>query len=261
MGIGRSYQHILMIAAVWAVLFFIAYLGLVLNQDDVNFIKMPFTRSTVRPRSAVRPRYVFVDLGANRADSLDIFLQRREAKFQYEFPRPEWARHDEADIYLFEGNPGFNEALVEAKQRCLLEGINVNIFPSTIVDVRDGTRTFFLDTVNHDHDYWGSSTYAHHQDALKSGSNGTELTAVDISRWLLMNTLPHDFVVVKMDIEGSEYDVIPHMADMGASSVIDYLFVEWHYTLPEQDAIQRAQVAADTLVANGVNMPHYDSPS
>jgi len=43
-----------------------------------------------------KPRYIFVDLGANSADSLDVFLNREDAKFKFDFPRPDWATHDQA---------------------------------------------------------------------------------------------------------------------------------------------------------------------
>ncbi len=43
-----------------------------------------------------KPRYIFVDLGANGADSLETFLQTPEAKFKYDFPAPKWATHDDA---------------------------------------------------------------------------------------------------------------------------------------------------------------------
>jgi FkbM family methyltransferase len=165
------------------------------------------------------------------------------------------------EIYLFEANPYFNAALVEAKERYDALGIRVNIFPSTVVDVKDGTRTFYLDSVNTDNDFWGSSTHASHPDAVASKSNGTELSAINISRWLLMNTLPRDFVVVKMDIEGAEYEVIPHMVEMSTWTVLDYLFVEWHPGVLEGNAFseERVRVAQDALIAGGVNMPSYDS--
>ena len=46
-----------------------------------------------------KPRYIFVDLGANGADSLEVFLQHERTKFKYEFPRPEWANYDQAGRY------------------------------------------------------------------------------------------------------------------------------------------------------------------
>ncbi|KAG8528355.1 uncharacterized protein KY384_007273 [Bacidia gigantensis] len=209
-------------------------------------------------------RFIFVDLGANRADSLETFLKHKGAKFDFDFPRPSWATHDQAEIYLFEANPVFNPALVEAKQKYDELGINVNIYPSTVVDVKDGTRTFYLDNVNTEHDYWGSSTHATHPDAVKSHSNGTEIVAIGISRWLLMNTLPRDFVVVKMDIEGSEFEVIPKMVEMSIWTVLDYLFVEWHGGFIQNDegfpqTEARVKKAQEVLISKGVQMPSYDS--
>jgi len=215
-----------------------------------------------------KPRYIFVDLGANSADSLAVFLKQENAKFQFDFPRPDWATYDQAEIYLFEANPHFNTVLVQAREHNDALGIKVNIFPSTVVDVRDGTRTFFLDTVNEANDFWGSSIYATHPDAVRSKSNGTELSAINISRWLLMNTLPQDFVVVKMDIEGAEYEVVPHMAEMSVWTVIDHLLIEWHpaaqssATAKEADLMDaRAKAAIEKLKAEGINVPEYNSPA
>lgn len=42
------------------------------------------------------PRYIFVDLGTNSADSLEAFLRHDGAKFSYEFPRPDWATYEQA---------------------------------------------------------------------------------------------------------------------------------------------------------------------
>ncbi|KAF9934078.1 hypothetical protein BGZ67_004008 [Mortierella alpina] len=231
--------------------------------SDPNAPPLPFRES---PATRGKPRYIFVDLGANRADSLEVFLQNPGAKFQYDFPRPSWATHEEAEIFLFEANPVFNGHLVKAKEACDERGIKVTIFPSTVVDVKDTIRTFFMDTVNDAHDYWGSSIYASHPDAVRSGAKGTDLTGVNIATWLLRNTLPRDFVVVKMDIEGAEYEVIPHMADMGAWVVMDHLLVEWHgarvgggSTEEVQLREDRAAAAKNKLIQEGVKMPAYDS--
>ncbi|KAM3525728.1 hypothetical protein NHJ13051_003814 [Beauveria bassiana] len=187
------------------------------------------------------------------------FLETPEAKFKYNFPAPQWATHDDAEIFLFEANPVFNDALVHARQKYAAVGTAITIYPSTVVDTTDGLRTFYLDEVNGDHNYWGSSTYKNHPDAIASGGKGTELSAINIARWLLMNTLPHDFVVIKMDIEGAEYDIVPHLVKMRVWTVIDVLLVEWHGHLPTDEARQEAKDALEKLQAQGVSCPHYDS--
>ena len=59
----------------------------------------PFRDHFQDPKKGENPhkgRYVFVDLGANRADSLEVFLGHENSKFVFDFPRPDWATHEEA---------------------------------------------------------------------------------------------------------------------------------------------------------------------
>lgn len=81
---------------------------------------------------------------------------------------------------------------MQARQKYAAAGKAITIYPSTVVDTKDGMRTFYLDEVNTDNGFWGSSTYKNHPDAVASGGRGTELSGINLSRWLLMNTLPHD---------------------------------------------------------------------
>ena len=74
-----------------------------------------------------------------------------------------------------------------------------------------------------------------------------------------MNTAPKDFVVVKMDVEGAEYELIPHMAEMSIWTVVDYLLIEWHLPGVPEALIFQAKAAEEKLRAQGVNIPFYDS--
>ena len=51
---------------------------------------------------------------------------------------------------------------------------------------------------------------------------------IDIADFLKRTVREDDFVVVKMDIEGAEYDVVPHLLASGAAPLIDEVFVEVH---------------------------------
>jgi FkbM family methyltransferase len=51
----------------------------------------------------------------------------------------------------------------------------------------------------------------------------------DFSEWLLQTASVDDFVVMKMDIEGTEFDLLPKMLETGAICLVDELFLECHY--------------------------------
>ncbi|KAG2335069.1 hypothetical protein Bca52824_006249 [Brassica carinata] len=51
----------------------------------------------------------------------------------------------------------------------------------------------------------------------------------DFADWLKKSVRERDFVVMKMDVEGTEFDLIPRLIKTGAICLIDELFLECHY--------------------------------
>eukprot|EP00250_Pteridium_aquilinum_P001906 c12113_g1_i1 orf=386-2140(+) len=51
----------------------------------------------------------------------------------------------------------------------------------------------------------------------------------DFAEWLAKAVTKDDFVVMKMDIEGTEFDLLPRMLETGAMCLVDELFLECHY--------------------------------
>jgi len=54
------------------------------------------------------------------------------------------------------------------------------------------------------------------------------VSGIDVANWLQQNFVWDDFVIVKMDIEGAEHHVLPHLATNPSKSLIDALFYEEH---------------------------------
>ena len=52
--------------------------------------------------------------------------------------------------------------------------------------------------------------------------------AVDIASFLRKRATLDDYVVVKLDIEGAEYQVVPHLLAQGVAPLIDEMFIEFH---------------------------------
>ena len=51
---------------------------------------------------------------------------------------------------------------------------------------------------------------------------------IDFSQWVGVNFVKDDYIIMKMDIEGSEYKVLPKMIKDNTIQYIDELIIEWH---------------------------------
>ncbi|KAI9240712.1 MAG: hypothetical protein BYD32DRAFT_458522 [Podila humilis] len=227
----------------------IGLLFIILNSKSRSSLFAPLTTAPSKPR------YIIVNLGIGNGEALEMFLKNSET--MSDLPKPKWAEYHDAELFLFEANPYYNSDLVELKQKYSLQGIKVEIFPSTLVGVKNGLGTFMLDS---EKDYHGSSSTEDNGPGM-GPRKMTDLTVINFSQWLLMNVLPQDFVVVKMSIKGAEYDVVPHMAEMGLWAVVDHLLVDWHSfdiggATPEEIQYRddRAAAALAKLEAEGVKM-------
>ena len=80
--------------------------------------------------------------------------------------------------------------------------------------------------------------------------NWISVQSVDLARYII--DLGRPIKILKMDIEGAEVDVIPHLIETGAIDLIEYVFVEIHdkknpdlktSTQAMRDSIERAGVS------------------
>ncbi len=145
----------------------------------------------------------------------------------------------EWEIWMVEANPVFDEKL-KAKAEWLAPQCNgVYLYNQTAVYVSEGTVTFYLDTLNSKHNYWGSSLISSHPDVEKSGKKAITVQALDVSRLILENFIPEDFVIVKMDIEGYEGILVPDMERRGSLDLVDEVYCEIHnrFGIPGTDKV------------------------
>ncbi|XP_052728210.1 uncharacterized protein LOC108347614 isoform X2 [Vigna angularis] len=56
-----------------------------------------------------------------------------------------------------------------------------------------------------------------------------KIQGFDFAEWLKKTVTKNDFVVMKMDVEGTEFDLIPRLFKTGAICLIDEIFLECHY--------------------------------
>ncbi|GLU11935.1 hypothetical protein SLE2022_286530 [Rubroshorea leprosula] len=56
-----------------------------------------------------------------------------------------------------------------------------------------------------------------------------KIEGFDFAEWLKMEVCDRDFVVMKMDVEGAEFHLIPRLMETGAICMVDEVFLKCHY--------------------------------
>lgn len=174
-------------------------------------------------------RGVLIDLGANCGNSYMIFKKqflRRREHFEY---------------YLFEPNPYLidsylSELVKRERGVSLIEAAGWT---------QDGTTDFYLDSneskkecdPDSNRNPRGASSIFKDKYHPRSGKKITVLT-IDMNKWMLENVRPEDYCVLKIDIEGAEYELLRHLMVHGAMKLVDELYVEFHEPYDHKSAIQ-----------------------
>ena len=145
---------------------------------------------------------VFIDCGAFRGKIIKRF---NDARPGYK-------------IYAFECNP-------------TLSGFDYGPEVTTIrkaIWTADETISFYLSKANKDK-VEGSTVFKQKTTGNIDRDNPVHVQALDFGRWMRCNFSISDYVVVKMNVEGAEYDVIPKMIQDGSIKLINELHIQWHY--------------------------------
>ena len=72
------------------------------------------------------------------------------------------------------------------------------------------------------------------RDSLYKWHEDVEVESIDLSKWITENFSKNDIIVLKMDIEGAEYTVLPKLIEDGTASYINRAFIEWHdWVMPD----------------------------
>lgn len=197
------------------------------------------------------PKCIFIDLGAADGNSFNEFLSNKYGPIA-NCPNGQW------EAILVEANPRFNGQLTEVVNQH--NGL-VHANMASAAYMCEGHTFFYLDTHNVDHNFWGSSMSDAHPDAQKSGLTKVEVPTVNLNRVLFEQTIPKDWVMVKMDIEGSEWDVLPCLAASPSAVLIDRMYVEQH---PQSWGLagttgEAMEAAKARLRQQGVDLPSYFS--
>ena len=150
-----------------------------------------------------KKRYIFIDGGAHKGESIEAFMKTQA------YPLRKW------EIYSFEANPELIPIILNKYK-------NVTVLNKAIW-VNDGSVDFYIAAES----TLSSSIIKDKKTGMLS-KTPISVPSVNFSNWVKKKFRNKDYVVVKFDIEGAEYDVLDKMLKDGSISLIDVLYIEFH---------------------------------
>lgn len=165
---------------------------------------------------------------------------------------------DEVCAVGFEANPHRTAALKELEAAYRKKGWRVKFFTETAVSYEEGEAEFYVDT-------GAKPKYRQPGSSLIPPANSDEkilVKKVDLAKYILNEVVPRDVgrrgkgalppkVLMKVDIEGHEYALLPHLILTGALCKIDVAFYEHHpwgllYPIPEEAYVENGVLIEKT---------------
>lgn len=144
-------------------------------------------------------RKIYIDCGAHLGK---VSLEFNKKNSNYEF-------------FLFEVNP---ELLPNLRKICKSNN-NFKLIEKAVW-IFDGKLSFYFGK-----NPKGSSILSK---KINLDNRNIEVDCLDFSKWIIDNFHKDDYIYMKCDIEGAEFDVLEKMIDTGAIDYIDELKVEFH---------------------------------
>ena len=125
-------------------------------------------------------------------------------------------------IHAYEANPFFDERLAKLKAKVPKQH-TLYMNNGTAAWIYDGEIEFYLDK-KVENDFWASSVKKEHKDAV---NNKIKVPCHHIAR-ILSQYNEKDVIIMKVDIEGAEYDLFLDFMKHNVMKLIDYFAIEYH---------------------------------
>jgi len=158
-------------------------------------------------------RKIFIDCGANNGCST-------------RFWRDKYANGEDYEYHCFEPNLNFSNDLKKIE--------NINIYKQAVW-VKDGSAIFYhvsKDRYGNQSGKTGAGTLNEAKSTWNKKVHQTvdevEIDTIDLSRWVKENFKETDHIILKMDIEGSEYEVLYHLINTDTMKYFNRIYCELH---------------------------------
>ena len=159
-----------------------------------------------------KQKKVFIDGGAHWGESVAAFASK-------------YMTHPtEYEIYSFEANPNLVPNIQENFNRIANQfpGISINFYNAALSTTEGLCKFYIADS------HYASTTRSDKTTGGVNVNSASECVSIDTDSFIKQFN-KDDYIILKLDIEGGEYDVLPHLIRGGSMSYINELLIEWHH--------------------------------
>jgi len=157
-------------------------------------------------------RKIFLDIGAHNGQTLLLANKR--------YPNCDMIIGFEPVVSLFEQCVGkVNKLSPEVKKKFVLYNRALDV-----LDVPEKDIDFYED-LSHGNVKLGSSIYS---DKKMKKNRKIQVKCEDVNSFFERTFVDGDSVILKIDIEGKEYDIFESLAEKGNLKYVNKIFAEWH---------------------------------
>jgi len=151
---------------------------------------------------------IFIDGGARIGETIETLLDPREEL-------------KGCDVYFFECNDNHYDTLINIKETN--KNYNFIVRTEALWDKED-TMNFYMSV-----DQWGDlgCTLDPTKREKLDLDNPKQVKTIRFSDFLNQFS-DDDYIIVKLDIEGAEYNVVSDLLSSGAINKINEIYIEWH---------------------------------
>jgi FkbM family methyltransferase len=160
----------------------------------------------------MKNRKIFIDCGYSHGEATNLFLKKLGKEYEY---------------FGFEANPYLYDRFKDKH-----DFVNLS---NNAVWVKNGTVDFYVITNDRSGDwnpYTGASTVMKEKSDwnmnVHTGQRKVTVPSIDFSDFMHKNFKKEDFIVLKMDIEGGEYDVLNKLIADKTLDYVNELYIEFH---------------------------------
>lgn len=160
---------------------------------------------------------VFIDCGFTNGRATKKFFEKKQGN---------WL------IYGFEPNREYHGQTLDLGDR-----FRVVLIPAAVWS-SDCIKTYYMNRSDHE---------KNNILGLHEGENEQEemIVCLDLVEWMTRAIQQTDHVILKLDIEGAEFEVLEHLLDTGKMSIVKHLVIEWHerfFPCPDEKKEHRRKI-------------------